>query len=34
VAQVCNPSYTGSGDQEDHSLRQTWAINYKDPHLN
>jgi hypothetical protein len=25
MAHICNPSYSGSRDQEDHSLKSTWA---------
>jgi hypothetical protein len=31
VAQVCNPSYQGSRDEEDHSLKTTRAKRTQDP---
>jgi hypothetical protein len=31
VAHICNSSYSGSRDQEDHSLKQPWKIVCEDP---
>jgi hypothetical protein len=31
VAHVCNPSYSGGRDQEDHSLKPVWVNNSRDP---
>jgi hypothetical protein len=28
VVHAWNPTYSGDGDQEDHSLRPAWALNY------
>jgi hypothetical protein len=33
VAHNCNPSYSGSRDQEDHSLRPALANSWRDPIL-
>jgi hypothetical protein len=33
-APVCNPSYSGSRDQEDHGSRPVWARKFTRPHLN
>jgi hypothetical protein len=33
VAHTCNPSHSGGRDQEDHSLKPTWAISSRDPIL-
>jgi hypothetical protein len=31
VADTCNPCYSGSKDQEDHSSKPAWANSSKDP---
>jgi hypothetical protein len=31
AAHTCNLSYSGSGDEEDHSSWPAWAKNYQDP---
>jgi hypothetical protein len=31
VAHACNSSYSGGRDQEDHSLKPTWANSSQDP---
>jgi hypothetical protein len=31
VAKACNPIYSEGGDQEDHSLKPSWAKSLQDP---
>jgi hypothetical protein len=34
MVHACNPSFSGDGDQEDHSSRTAWAKKIVRPHLN
>jgi hypothetical protein len=31
VAHICNPSYSGGRDQEDHCLKPAWGNSSQDP---